>query len=135
MNKNAFSLIELIISITIIAILGTILYPNFSKLQQKAKESSLQSTGRSIQTAIELYALNNTTYPSGTNIPLLELIDTLKTGGELTKIPKNPFTGKQYTDQDHSGNIVYNYDETENQYTLNIYGSGNKTIIYCLENI
>jgi prepilin-type N-terminal cleavage/methylation domain-containing protein len=135
MNKNAFSLIELIISITIIAILGTILYPNFSKLQQKAKESSLQSTGRSIQTAIELYALNNTTYPSGTNIFLLELIDTLKTGGELTKIPKNPFTGQRYTDQDHSGKIIYNYDEPENQYTLNIYGSGNEAIIYCLENI
>jgi prepilin-type N-terminal cleavage/methylation domain-containing protein len=59
MNKRAFTLIELLIVVAIIAILAAIAVPNFLEAQVRSKVSRAQSDMRSIATAIEAYAVDH----------------------------------------------------------------------------
>jgi prepilin-type N-terminal cleavage/methylation domain-containing protein len=75
MNKQhavksaAFTLIELLIVVAIIAILAAIAVPNFLEAQTRAKVSRVKSDLRSIATAIEAYRVDHNEYPEGTDNP------------------------------------------------------------------
>ncbi|MEQ8819492.1 MAG: prepilin-type N-terminal cleavage/methylation domain-containing protein [Sumerlaeia bacterium] len=63
-KPEAFTLIELLIVVAIIAILAAIAVPNFLEAQVRAKVSRVKSDIRSIATAVESYAVdNNNKYP------------------------------------------------------------------------
>ena len=62
MNK-AFTLIELLIVVAIIAILAAIAVPNFLEAQVRSKVSSVKSNMRSTATALESYFVDNNHYP------------------------------------------------------------------------
>jgi prepilin-type N-terminal cleavage/methylation domain-containing protein len=57
--SSAFTLIELLIVVAIIAILAAIAVPNFLEAQTRAKVSRVKADTRSLATAIETYALDN----------------------------------------------------------------------------
>ncbi len=59
MSKNGFTLIELLIVVAIIGILAAIAVPNFMNAQIRAKVSRVNADLRSIQTAIEMYTVDN----------------------------------------------------------------------------
>ena len=61
-NKSAFTLIELLIVVAIIAILAAIAVPNFLEAQTRAKISRARADMRSLTTALETYVLDNNTY-------------------------------------------------------------------------
>jgi type II secretion system protein G len=61
--RKAFTLIELLIVVAIIAILAAIAVPNFLEAQVRAKVSRAQADMRSLATAIESYRVDNTKYP------------------------------------------------------------------------
>lgn len=66
MPRNAFTLIELLIVVAIIAILAAIAVPNFLEAQVRAKVSRAKTDMRSIATAIESYTVDyNHPPPSG----------------------------------------------------------------------
>ncbi|MFA5880147.1 MAG: type II secretion system protein [Candidatus Margulisiibacteriota bacterium] len=133
MNKEkGFTLIELIIVLGIISLIAAIIYPNFLKIQEKAKLSALKTTSHSLEMAIESYYLTAGSYPEGSNLAVTELVSTLKSSGELTKDPVNPFTGKIYTAQDASGKIVYNATDNNEKYSLTAYGKNNETVVVLL---
>jgi len=58
-KKHAFTLIELLIVVAIIAILAAIAVPNFLEAQVRAKVSRVMSDQRAIATAVEAYTLDN----------------------------------------------------------------------------
>lgn len=63
MMKKAFTLIELLIVVAIIAILAAIAVPNFLEAQTRSKVSRVKADMRSIATAIEAYHIDNNRYP------------------------------------------------------------------------
>jgi len=65
--KNAFTLIELLIVVAIIAILAAIAVPNFLEAQTRAKISRVKSDMRSMATSMETYAIDNNRYPTPSN--------------------------------------------------------------------
>jgi prepilin-type N-terminal cleavage/methylation domain-containing protein len=62
-HHRAFTLIELLIVVAIIAILAAIAVPNFLEAQVRAKVSRAQNDMRTLATAIESYQVDNNAYP------------------------------------------------------------------------
>ena len=60
--KHAFTLIELLIVVAIIAILAAIAVPNFLEAQIRAKISAVKSDMRTLATALETYMVDNNQY-------------------------------------------------------------------------
>ena len=62
MKQRAFTLIELLIVVAIIAILAAIAVPNFLEAQTRAKVSRAKSDLRSLATGVEAYFVDNNRY-------------------------------------------------------------------------
>jgi len=60
---GAFTLIELLIVVAILAILAAIATPNFLEAQMRAKVARVRADSRTLATAMESYALDNVAYP------------------------------------------------------------------------
>ena len=95
-RKIAFTLIELLIVVAIIAILAAIAVPNFLEAQTRSKVSRVKEDFRSIATALESYAVDhNLHYPPVQNPPganhLERLIPLTTPVAYLTSIMTDPF--------------------------------------------
>jgi prepilin-type N-terminal cleavage/methylation domain-containing protein len=62
-KQSAFTLIELLIVVAIIAILAAIAVPNFLEAQTRAKTSRVKNDLRVLATVLESYAVDNNAYP------------------------------------------------------------------------
>ena len=66
---GAFTLIELLIVVAIIAILAAIAVPNFLEAQVRAKVSRVKADLRALATGMEAYRVDYNKYPEGTDNP------------------------------------------------------------------
>ena len=69
MSRKAFTLIELLIVVAIIAILAAIAVPNFLEAQTRSKVSRVKADMRSVATAVEAYSIDYNHYPVGHSMP------------------------------------------------------------------
>lgn len=96
-RKQAFTLIELLIVVAIIAILAAIAVPNFLEAQTRAKVSRAKDDLRSLATALESYRVDTNHYPLAMFIPpnVVYLEDRWKfittPVAYITSIPPDPF--------------------------------------------
>jgi prepilin-type N-terminal cleavage/methylation domain-containing protein len=75
--SRAFTLIELMIVIAIIAILAAILIPNFLHARAEAVTAACEGNEKQLATAEEMYAVDNAgTYTSSLTTPYLSVIVT-----------------------------------------------------------
>ena len=65
MNKNrtAFTLVEILIVVAIIALLAGIAIPNLLRAKVTSNQSSAQATLKAVANALETYAISNGVYP------------------------------------------------------------------------
>ncbi len=134
-RQAGFSLIELLIVMSIIALLIGFLAPRLLGMQDRGKETAVRSTMHSIQLALEAYNMENETYPVVKNLDLESLCTNyLSAGSYVPGVPKNPFTGKTYTAKDSAGKIIYSFDDASGKYTLIGYKRDGKTKIMELSN-
>ncbi len=66
-NERAFTLIELLIVVAIIAIISAIALPNFRNAQIRSKVARVQAEMQTIALALESYKTDNNTYPTYNN--------------------------------------------------------------------
>lgn len=69
MNRRSigFTLIEVMVVVTIVGILSAVIFANFSKSSGVSRDAQRQADLRILQTAIELYKNENGRYPAGCN--------------------------------------------------------------------
>ncbi|GAB7027273.1 type IV pilin protein [Geotalea toluenoxydans] len=88
-NKKAFTLIELLIVMTIVGILASIAVPNYRWGIIKAKEAVLREDLYNLRTTIDNFYADQGKYPDA----LQELVDKKY----LRDLPKDPFTNDKET--------------------------------------
>ena len=75
-DKRGFTLIELMVVIGIIGILAGIAVPKVTSVKERANISVVKSDLRNIQTALEIYAMQNSDqYPDEDNFSSIEFDD------------------------------------------------------------
>ncbi|MBI5180420.1 MAG: type II secretion system major pseudopilin GspG [Nitrospirae bacterium] len=102
-NQKGFTLIEILVVVFIIGLLATIILPKIMGRQEEAQRTKAMADIKNIQTALDLFKLDNGFYPS-TEQGLEALVkkpetgripEKWKEGGYLNKSPKDPW-GKPY---------------------------------------
>ena len=108
-NNHAFTLLELIIVITILIILWIIVYISLNKYSEQTRDSARISDLSSIKTSLELFQIDSSKYPLPTNSIDITYSWALvwkqwtiweslvKNIDKLDKIPIDPLTNSQYT--------------------------------------
>ena len=93
-GSDGFTLIELMIVVSIIGILATLAVPSYQSSVVKAKEAALRQDLSTIRDVLDQHKADQGKYPPS----LLALVDA----GYLRGIPKDPFTGATTTWQEIS---------------------------------
>lgn len=89
---RAFTLIELLIVVAIIAILAAIAVPNFLEAQTRAKVSRVNADLRSYATAIETYRIDCNKYPRSLAGALGDELNSLTTPiAYMNSVPRDAF--------------------------------------------
>lgn len=89
LGRGGFTLIELMIVVSIIGILAAIAVPNYQWSVIKAKEAVLRETLYNFRTTLDQFYADQGKYPDS--------LDDLKAKQYMRDIPKDPFTGSNST--------------------------------------
>ena len=127
-SKNScggFTLVELIIVVTMLAILAALVVPKFTDASTRAQAAATQDQLRSIRTVFERYKIDHAdSYPDidalwGVMTSRTDADGTLNVVGDfgpyLKSAPKNPFTGSSNVVDFGDGTATdgWEYDVTE----------------------
>lgn len=119
LQQRGFTLIEILVVVVIIGILAALIVPRIMDRPDEARVVAAKNDIRAIQSALNLYRLDNGIYPS-TEQGLLALVkkpDTgtiprnWKTGGYLDRLPHDPWQHEyQYLNPGLKGEIdIFSY--------------------------
>ena len=98
-GQGGFTLIEILVVVVILGILASIIVPKIMKRPEEARRTKAKMDIKAIETALNLYRLDNGVYPS-TEQGLDALVTKPTTGfipknwkedGYLDKVPKDPW--------------------------------------------
>ena len=87
-----FTLLELMIVISIIIILAAITLPQYQKTVMQTREAVLKDDLRKMRTLIDQFAADKGRLPQS--------LDELVSAGYMREVPQDPFTGKKEWQQD-----------------------------------
>lgn len=113
-KRKGFSLLEVIIVITLIGIIGALVIPSFLNSSTKAKLSSDIESARILQSSIDLFMLEESTF-DGTSFD--SVITQLNSNGYIKQ--------STYKAQTDGANFVF--DPSTNSVSLDVSGVDSKT--------
>jgi general secretion pathway protein G len=110
-RQRGFTLIEIMVVVVILAVLGALVVPKILENVDKARVTRAASDIRAIQTALDLYRLDNFKYPTTeqglqalVTQPTDPTITNYRAGGYLPSLPKDPWNNLyQYTSPGANG--------------------------------
>jgi prepilin-type N-terminal cleavage/methylation domain-containing protein len=124
-TQSAFTLIELLIVVSILAILAATAVPNFLEAQTRSKVSRVKSDMRALATALESYFVDNNSYPLGNSFglaasrpsftndpPVLERLST-PVAYMTTALVENPFVSRKRSNTFINGVDPINADTSQ----------------------
>ncbi len=85
-NEKAFTLLEIMIVVTIIAILGALVVPRFMDMPKKANVTAARTQIQNFSMALDKYSLEKGRYPTTD-----EGMQALVEDGTMKKIPLDPW--------------------------------------------
>jgi len=103
--ESGFTLLELLIVMTIIATLAAMAIPMYVRNVQAAKEAVLREDLQVMRTAINSYTVDKQKAPQS--------LPDLVTGGYLKKIPNDPITGRNDTWVTTQSDTLASVDQTD----------------------
>lgn len=120
-NLHGFTLVELIVVITILVILGTIAFSSLTGFSGNARDSDRVTTLKNIESGLDLHQIKSGTYPTPENIIGTGVInntvlssvgiigDTISRIIKINKIPTDPLSKTNY---------VYGVNSSQSQYQI-----------------
>ncbi len=103
--EGGFTLVELMIVMTIIGILASIAIPSYIRSVQKAKEAVLREDLHTLRTAIDSYTVDKEKAPQS--------LDDLVQAGYLKSIPNDPMTSRNDTWITSESDTMTDINETQ----------------------
>lgn len=113
-RQSGFTLIEVMVVVAILAILAAVVVPRVMDEPAKARRAKAQQDLRAIESALDLYKLDNFSYPT-TDQGLEALVSrpssgpepkNYKEGGYLRKMPEDPWGNRyQYLNPGEHGEV------------------------------
>lgn len=110
-RQRGFTLIEMMVVVSIIAILAALLIPNFSRARAQAQSATCISNLKTIGTALELYYTDHQYYPTATTQAIdKQYLSSASSplNGYLAQVPQDPASGGvgsyEFSTQSTSGN-------------------------------
>ena len=94
---KGFTLIELLIVIAIIGVLAALLMANFVGVRQRGRDAQRKSDLRQIQSALELYRADESSYPAALPACGTALTGSVSSNVYVQKLPCDPITGVTYS--------------------------------------
>jgi general secretion pathway protein G len=104
-RQHGFTLIELIIVMTIISLLAAIAVPMYVQSVRNAREAVLKEDLRTLRSAIDSYTVDKQKAP--------QALDDLVQAGYLKGMPKDPFTHRSDTWVPSQDDALMSLDQTE----------------------
>ena len=104
-GEGGFTLVELMIVMTIIGILASIAIPSYIRSVQKAKEAVLREDLHTLRTSIDSYTVDKEKAPQS--------LDDLVQAGYLKSIPNDPMTSRNDTWITSESDTMTDINETQ----------------------
>ena len=104
-SERGFTLMELLIVMTIIATLAAIAVPSFTRHEKGAKEAVLKEDLHVMRTAIDSYTVDQQKAP--------QTLDDLVQAGYLKTMPVDPFTQRSDTWVPAQSGNMFSLDQTQ----------------------
>ena len=122
---NGFTLVELLIVIVVIAILASISIVAYNGIQSRAHDAAIRSDLRNIRTKLEIYKIDNDTYPFD------PVSDPINPSGTAIKVALQTIDMKlstgSYNTSTANTNLLYIASNDGQHYAILGYAKGNPT--------
>ena len=120
MNKKGFTLIELLVVIAIIGLLSTLAVVALGNAREKARDSKRLSDVKQMQTALELYFNDESSYPIASAMD-----NCLSSDGFTATCPTTGTVYMGQVPQDPTKEAYYTYNAVTTSYQIYVQLEGN----------